>query len=333
MVGSNVPLEKLLKQLEGLTKASLKLWDIPPNVRISLLNVAENVTYLLETPDSYRSVLRVHREHYHTRKAIDSELAWMDALSAEGNVSTPRYLKGKNGQAVQVMRQAGSDLTRFGVLFEFIDGAAPDESDDITDGYEELGAIAAQCHSHVLSWEKPEGFERLTWDEDSVFGNCPTWGNWRDAPEVTPDIRAILERVEQAICSRLKEYGKSPSRYNLIHADMRLANLLVGDSGTRLIDFDDCGSGWFMYDFAAAISFIEDDPRIPAFKSAWLRGYRSVRILSAADEAELDTFIMMRRMALLAWIGSHIEAPEPQALASGFAATSARLGQKWLSDL
>jgi len=33
--------------------------------------------------------------------------------------------------------------------------------------------------------------------------------------------------------------------------------------------------------FAAAISFIEDDPRIPAVKEAWVRGYRSVREMSA----------------------------------------------------
>ena len=39
--------------------------------------------------------------------------------------------------------------------------------------------------------------------------------------------------------------------------------------------------------------------------------YRSVHPLSEEDEAEIDTFIMLRRMALLAWISSHIEAPEP----------------------
>jgi Ser/Thr protein kinase RdoA (MazF antagonist) len=109
--------------------------------------------------------------------------------------------------------------------------------------------------------------------------------------------------------------------------------LLVAGDGTRLIDFDDCGWGWFLYDFAAAISFIEDDPRIPDLKAAWVRGYRSVRTLSAEEEAEIDTFVMLRRMALLAWIGSHIEAPEPQELAPGFAATTARLGQAWMDRI
>jgi len=129
---------------------------------------------------------------------------------------------------------------------------------------------------------------------------------------------------------RLATYGQPPHRYNLIHADMRLANLLVSDEETRLIDFDDCGMGWLMYDFAAAISFIEDDPRIPALKEAWLGGYRTVRDLDTEDIAEIDTFVMLRRMALLAWIGSHIEAPEPQKYAPTFAEATAHLGERFL---
>jgi len=42
---------------------------------------------------------------------------------------------------------------------------------------------------------------------------------------------------------------------------------------------------------------------------------------------------MLRRMALLAWIGSHIEAPEPQELAPGFASKTSELGQIWLESL
>jgi len=116
----------------------------------------------------------------------------------------------------------------------------------------------------------------------------------------------------------------------LIHADMRLANLLVGPAGTQLIDFDDCGFGWYLYDFAAGISFIEDHPQVPALKEAWVKGYRTVRALPVDEEAEIDTFVMLRRMALLAWIGSHMEATEPQALAPDFARVSAELGAAYL---
>ena len=55
---------------------------------------------------------------------------------------------------------------------------------------------------------------------------------------------------------------------------------------------------------------MEDDPRIPNLKSNWLKGYRKIRAISENDENEIETFIMLRRMALLAWVGSHIETPE-----------------------
>lgn len=330
MAGSEMPLEVLLNHLERLAENALSLWDLPAGASARLINVSENATYLVEAPGDYKAVLRVHREDYHTRRAIECELAWLDALGAEQVVTTPGYYLGRDGRVIQSAGTDGLDAERFLVLFHFVHGAAPDESGDMTGGFEELGGIAARCHDHVLGWTKPEPFERLTWDVDAVFGKTPTWGNWRDAPEVNEEVRPVLERVEATIRERLERYGKAPERYNLIHADMRLANLLVDDTGTRLIDFDDCGHGWFMYDFAAAISFIEDDPSIPDLKAAWLRGYRSVRELSSEDEAEIETFIMLRRMALLAWIGSHIEAPEPQELAPGFAATTARLGQAYL---
>ena len=330
---SDMPLAELLAHLGKLAQNSLSLWDIPEGARARLINVSENATYLVEAPGNYKSILRVHRENYHTHRAIECELAWLEALAAEGVVTTPGVYTGRNGDPIQEAHIEGLPAPRYMVLFHFVEGHPPDESGDMTAGFEQLGQIAARCHDHVLYWRKPDNFQRLTWDETTVFGLNPTWGDWRDAPEVTPEVAGVLEKVEQTVCARLTVFGKAPERFNLIHADMRLANLLVDKAGTRLIDFDDCGWGWFLYDFAAAISFIEDDPRIPGLKDAWLCGYKSMRAMSAEEEAEIDTFVMLRRMALLAWIGSHIEAPEPRQLAPGFAATTARLGQEYIKRI
>ncbi|MEP2030187.1 MAG: phosphotransferase [Paracoccaceae bacterium] len=333
MAGTDMPLEKLLGHLHKLANQSLSLWHIPDGATARLINVSENATYLVEALGGYKSILRVHRENYHSHRAIECELTWLEALDHEKVVTTPRYYVGRNGDPIQEGKVEGLADPRYMVLFHFVEGAAPEESGDMTGGYETLGSIAARCHEHVLRWQKPNDFQRLTWDMNAVFGQTPTWGDWRDAPEVNDTVRLTLEKVEATTRARLQAFGKPLDRFNLIHADMRLANLLVDNSVTRLIDFDDCGMGWFLYDFAAAISFIEDDPRIPGLKAAWVRGYRSVRGLSAEDEAEMDTFVMLRRMALLAWIGSHIEAPEPQELAPGFAAATARLGQTWMDKV
>ncbi|WP_203227996.1 phosphotransferase enzyme family protein [Roseovarius dicentrarchi] len=332
MAQPDMPLAELLTHLDRLAQHSLRLWDIPPGARAHLINVAENATYLVEDGSGYRAILRIHREQYHTRRAIECELAWIAALKQARAVVTPDSYVGKNGQVIQEGRIDGLDAPRFMVLFQYIEGTHPDEAGDLERPFEELGEIAALTHEHSKSWQRPADFQRLVWNTDTVFGPAPTWGNWRDAPNVTQDIAAVLDAVEARVCARLKAFGNVPDRYGLIHADMRLANLLTGPQGTRLIDFDDCGFGWFLYDFAAGISFMEDDPRVPALKAAWVRGYNKVRALSGDELAEMDTFILLRRMALLAWIGSHIEAPEPQAMAPDFARVTARLGAEWLAQ-
>lgn len=322
--------EETLERLQLLVQQSLGRWDIPAEASARLINVSENATYLVEAPDGFRSILRVHRENYHSRNAIASELAWAHALGREGGVETPGYFVGRDGSPIQTATTDGLPAPRHMVMFAFLPGHEPNPDHDLVAPFGQLGEIAARAHLHSSSWLRPAGFERMTWDESTVFGPTPTWGDWRDGPGIDAAIGHQLERLEDTIERRLARFGKSAGRYGLIHADMRLANLLVHENKTRLIDFDDCGFGWFLYDFATGVSFMEDHPQVPALKQAWVEGYRKVRHLSAEDEAEIDTFVMLRRIALLAWIGSHPEVEIAQELAPVFAQGTATLAQAYL---
>jgi len=312
-------------------QAALPLWEIPSGATLRLINVSENETYMVEA-DGFKAILRLHRIGYHTKHAIECELAWSAALARDADIITPVAIAGRDGALIQTVTLDGLP-PRHAVLFEFIEGEHPSEDQDLAAAFENLGALAAKTHQHSVDWQRPEPFERLTWDLDSVFSPTANWGDWRDAPNVTTDIRRVLERVERVVIHRLNAFGKTSENYGLIHADMRLANLLIKDGDTRLIDFDDCGSGWFLYDFAAAISFMEDHPQIPTLRAAWVKGYRVHRPLSDDEEAVIDSLIMLRRMALLAWIGSHMEATEPQALAPDFARVTAELGKVYLEKM
>jgi len=46
---------------------------------------------------------------------------------------------------------------------------------------------------------------------------------------------------------------------------------------------------------------------VPELLEAWARGYRKRLDLPKEDEAEIPTFVMLRRLLLVAWIGSHAE--------------------------
>ncbi|MFD0889173.1 phosphotransferase enzyme family protein, partial [Streptosporangium algeriense] len=142
----------------------------------------------------------------------------------------------------------------------------------------------------------------------------------------------LLGRLDARLRERLRRFGRGPERYGLIHADLRLANLLVtGDGEPSVIDFDDCGFGWYLYDLAAALSFIEHDPRVPELVDSWLRGYRAVAPLPARDEAEIWTFIMFRRLLLVAWIGTHTGVDTAAGLGAAYTEGTCELAERYLS--
>ncbi len=317
-----------------LAHAALPRFGIGAEATVMLCNVSENHTYRVEDPATgSRFALRVHRPGYRDAQQIESELLWIDALREDGVVDTPPVVPAADGARV-VSASAPGLPPRNVVMFEWLDGVEPDLDDGraATGQFEILGSISAHMHGHVRRWARPPGFSRPRWDYDTTLGTRGHWDAWQDGLGIGVQERALLERLDQTIAARLQAFGQDSERFGLVHADIRLANLLIDDGHVRVIDFDDCGFSWYMYDFATAVSFMEDHPRVPELRDAWVRGYRAVAELDDASEAELQTFVMLRRLLLVAWIGSHHTfATEAAELGAGFTAGTCALAEDYLS--
>lgn len=300
-----------------------------PGAEVTLINVSENATYRVDDPATgARSILRVHRLGYHSTPAILSELAWLEALREEAGIRTPRVIPAPGGR--RVLTVAGAH-PRDCVMFEFLPGTEP-PGDRPVPGFERLGALTARMHRHARSWRRPAGFTRFHWDYDAALGTGARWGRWRDGPGMDREASALLGRLAEELRGRLRRFGRDPGRYGLIHADLRSANLLVtGEAPPSVIDFDDCGFGWYLYDLAAALSFVEHHPAVPEMVAAWVRGYRTVLPLPAEDEAEIWTFIMFRRLLLVAWIGTHTGVDIASELGAGYTRGTCELAEHYLS--
>lgn len=311
---------------------ALTPWPKFTGARATLINLSENHTFRLDMPDGSRAVLRVHRPGYHSKLGIESELAWMTALRRDAKLFTPKPLPSARGTLVQEAAFLSEHDIRHMVAFAFEDGEEPPIDDNLTTIFVQLGELAALCHAHVTQWKPPEGFFRQTWTAPAILDADGIWGDWRQAPGVSGDIGRQIALLDAALRERLAAYGMDRDRFGLVHADMRLANLLVADGITRLIDFDDCGYCWFGYDFGAAVSFFEDSPMIPALREAWLSGYGKHRPFGAEHRAMLDCMVLLRRMALLAWTGSHAETELAQSLHASYALGTAEMAERFLTN-
>jgi Ser/Thr protein kinase RdoA (MazF antagonist) len=319
---------EVVEDLKFMVAQNLRRWGLSPAARVRLLNISENATFALEG-DGADLILRVHRVGYSSAEEIRSELAWIMALRKDGVIETARPIPGADGELVQRLTSPAGRSDRHAVAFERLPGEEPGQ-DDALPWFERLGEVTAKMHVHARLWVRPADFRRKRWDLAAMIGPQACWGPWRAAIGLDDAGTKLIEAALALITRRIDAYGVGTERFGLVHADLRLANLLADREHLRIIDFDDCGFSWFMYDFATGASFIEQDPKVPSLLEAWIRGYRRIAPLAAAEADEIPTFVVLRRILLCAWLASHREVPIAQALGAAYTQGTLAIAEEFL---
>lgn len=316
-----------LVQLQILAEQAIQHYSAQYQGTVKLLCQSENATFLVATSTA-KYALRIHRPNYHTKQDIESELAWLDALNESG-VEVPLAITDQQGHRVITLKLS-DDIVRYAVLFNWVDGSMPTIDVDPT-AFQQLGHITAKLHQHSKIWQRPESFNRIVWNHDTMIGSQGHWGDWRHAPHLNKKDHNIIEEAISRIATDLEHYGQSETRYGLIHADLRLTNLLLQDHRIGVIDFDDCGMSWFMHDLAAAMSFNEHHAAAPQWVEHWLTGYEKTAHIEQDEYTMLPTFIMQRRIQMMAWNGSHAQTEMAQSLGNQWSNETVRLCKKYLN--
>lgn len=326
---------------------------------LRLLQLSENVTFLVEKNAERRAVLRLCRPGYHTPEELQAEMVWMEELgkasaqvkpSGLSDVKLRQPIRTDEGSYLcAVTDEKGQNY--YGTLFNYLPGIPLEElpADRQILWFEKLGGVTAFLHGQAK--KRPaagqsagrEKLPRFYWNYESMIGRTALWGDWRSViqrgkvsgaegcgQELPGSFKTVLERAGGLIADRLHDYGMGQERYGLIHGDLRGANLLVDGSTLGIIDFDDCGYGWYMQDLAASLSFMETKKEVPELIQAWCRGYRELGVLEEADVDMTDTFMMMRRLQLLSWINSRSQAASSRRYREHFLEGTVKLADQYI---
>jgi len=285
---------------------------------------SENVVFETVLRDGTRAALRLHRPGYQGRAAIESELDWCARLAAAGvPVATPvaavngRLTAGLGGRVVSCLR--------------WLDGAPLGQADQPLAGSAvaaragELGALIARLHNATDAGACPQPFARKPWDAGALLGERPFWGRFWDNPALHPDERADLLAARDLAGRQLAQARD----FGPIHADVIRGNVMATPDGLALIDFDDCGPGWRLYDLASALIQSWGDPDMGRQAVDLLAGYRSLRALPDDQTALLPLFVALRGFASAGWIVPRVAADDPRL--RGYAARAAGLARDLLA--
>ncbi len=279
--------------MKTITK-SLALWGLE-QADIALIAARENQVYRVNhSGQSY--ALRLHRRGYRTDAQLAAELGWMHWVSKSGlSVPAPRpslqgpYLQSVDGFQIDVLSWLDGDT-----LDAILGSQQPAARIAV---FHALGIEMAKLHDASDAWPEAATCDRPAWDMEGLLGDTPLWDRFWENSALSPNQHSLLKQFRHKAAADLSVLAPTLD-YGLIHADLVPANVMVDGQDLHLIDFDDGGFGFRLFDVATALLKHRSNADYPALETALINGYRSKRDL---DTSRLGLFLALRAVTYVGW--------------------------------
>ncbi|PWR02827.1 homoserine kinase [Meridianimarinicoccus roseus] len=316
-----------LAALDAQALRAAQAWGRPTRAP-RLVQRRENAVFDVTLDDGRRIALRLHRAGYHGGTGVTSELRWMESL-ADAGFACPWPQRTASGaltdEAAGVTASALQWLTAAPVG---AGDALPDPRlGPPTEVLHAIGALLADLHltSDAVA---PQDLARPDWRAPAFCcPNAPIWGRFWDNPALSPADAALLCAARDVARDRLAAIPAAQT--GLIHADVLQENVLAGDGVFYLIDFDDGGTGYRVYDLATALIQHADAPALTDLRAALTEGYAAAGgPLPRAAFDDLPMFMALRALASAGWVLGRLPPGDPRV--ARYADRAVRLARAWL---
>ena len=301
------------------------LWNLDLEESV-LFAARENQVYKLTDINGKQYALRVHRQGYTSTSELESELSWMKILSEQG-LSVPTPYVSQHHNLFETVNGHTLDL------LDWLDGAPLGKTGQLLNIsnrqsiFHLLGKTIARLHQLSDNWEQPPQFTKRAWSSDGLVGERPVWGKFWENPSLNKDQKALLLEARSKAQAFFTAFDGTLD-YGLIHADTVRENILIHQGKVRLIDFDDSGNGYRLFDIASALIKNENEPDYHALRNNLIAGYNSVR---AIDTQHLELFIALRSFTYVGWIITRLDEDGGQERNKRFIVEALRKAEKLVS--
>lgn len=311
--------------MSQIVDKALALWGLS-GTEYHLIAARENEVFRVKA-DRGTFALRLHRKGYRTDQELQSELVWMAAVG-KGGIDVPIPIPSSSGEMLHVVDGVQVDVLTWLSGLSVMKAFAPRDAEGRAGLFCKIGRQMAGLHNIIDAWAPPEGFIRCAWDREGLLGEAPLWGRFWDNPLLVPEDRRLFVELRETANTELRELESSLD-YGLIHADLVSENIMVEDDRIQMIDFDDGGFGFRLFEIATALVKYLDEPDYPALKTALTEGYQSVRHI---DLTPLDLFMAIRAATYVGWNIERINEEGAEARNARLITDVRNLAQAYLSN-
>jgi Ser/Thr protein kinase RdoA (MazF antagonist) len=295
--------------LERLARAALSAYDLPADAALAPIRLMNNGVFEVGT-DS-RLVLRVHRPSYREVAHTRSELRFLEILHERlqgTRIHVPRPVATREAElVVEVAVPGRPDEVRHCDLLTWVEGRVLRPTRGLGPrGAHLLGEALGRIHAVAEEIDPSDRFELPRWDGDGMFTAASPF---RPGPLEEflsgADLR-LFQEVEELTRAVFESLDREDDAFGVIHSDFILLNCHFVRRGrgweVGVLDFDDLGWGYFLYDLCPLLGNLAEFPGYPAMRRAFLAGYRSVRPLQPELERHLPVLMAARHASACLWV-------------------------------
>ena len=273
---------------------------------VRLIAARENHVFEIALASGEKCALRLHRPGYQSIESIQAELKWTRALADRG-FPCPTPIRSSNGD----------DLveTEHGIVTVVSWVDAPPISRMAEAGanlgpvFHRLGQLLADLHQMSDDGAYAGITDRPDWGLDALTSEYPHWGPYWENPALSDtesdQLFAARSIMRNWLLGRDWDTGA-------IHADAISENVLGGANDLWLIDFDDSGTGYRVFDLGVPLVQFWEHEELPDLVSNIATGYAAKRGCDAQELIDtIPRFMAMRAVASAGWIISRKPADDP----------------------
>ncbi|GAB4207772.1 MAG: phosphotransferase [Roseiflexaceae bacterium] len=247
-------------------------------------------------------LLRLHTAGEHDRAAIRSELEWLRSLRADTPLVLPEPVPAGDGELVASVA-VGRWQNLLCTLLTWVEGQIPPTAEALSAAQlASAGAAMGQLHRYAQASGLPGGFVRPSYDAAYFASRLAQLVRSVRQAAFDQETLGRFHADAGTLIQQLAHLERRADSFGVIHADFHSGNYVLDGDAVRIIDFDRCGSGFYLHDLALALMELDE-----AQQRLFLEGYASIAPLPEGHPGRTGLFLCLAYIDNLGFLAAREE--------------------------